>query len=272
MNGSAGRALPIFLALLLLTVGSPAKAQERFDPNLERMAVADRVTTAGFQARVWTETIAGRLATRNLDAQVNGWTTFDNITGISSGIDVAYVTDITIQRQRVFYVRGGVLRMLNFDNDVFVMESSLPAAPNALATDVATAVFTEFSTLKMAVAVATTAGEVCVYEASFTGSFPSPTCTATSWGGRDGDGSVAPGDCDDADPARGDNLPEIVCDGIDNDCRSGDCCTNDEDGDGFACRDDCDDTNQLIHPGADTPPGCYRRDMNCDGRRDGVDC
>ena len=88
----------------------------------------------------------------------------------------------------------------------------------------------------------------------------------------DGDGSVTPGDCDDHDPDRGDTLPELVCDGIDNDCRLGDCCDNDADGDGVSCRDDCDDLDQLTYPGAPVPPGCYRRDVNCDGVRDGLDC
>jgi len=88
----------------------------------------------------------------------------------------------------------------------------------------------------------------------------------------DGDGADAHVDCDDSDAARHPLATETVCDDVDQDCNGSDCCAQDFDGDGFSCRVDCNDTLQRIYPGAETPPGCYYEDRNCDGTVDGVEC
>lgn len=94
----------------------------------------------------------------------------------------------------------------------------------------------------------------------------------------DGDGSPAMWDCDDADPARGDDLPEVWSDGVDQDCDGADECLADLDGDGVAgtavpveqgCAEvpavlDCDDADPARFPGAvDTPRDGV--DSDCDG-------
>jgi hypothetical protein len=86
----------------------------------------------------------------------------------------------------------------------------------------------------------------------------------------DGDGDDSPHDCDDHDPRRYFGAKEIMCDGIDQDCNGKDCCDNDEDGDGFPCAKDCDDKDPLTYPGAPVRPGCYSKDVNCDGVIDGL--
>ncbi|MDM8516317.1 MopE-related protein [Desulfobacterales bacterium HSG16] len=104
----------------------------------------------------------------------------------------------------------------------------------------------------------------------------------------DSDGSFVghgcfPVDCDDSDPARSPDNPEICDDKIDNDCDghidcddTDDCaseqacnCT-DQDKDGYFLEDgcgteiDCDDTNQAIYPGATEICG-DSIDQDCDG-------
>ncbi|MCB9689479.1 MAG: putative metal-binding motif-containing protein, partial [Alphaproteobacteria bacterium] len=94
----------------------------------------------------------------------------------------------------------------------------------------------------------------------------------------DGDGSPAMWDCDDADPSRGDDLPEVWSDGIDQDCDGADECLADLDGDGVAgtpvpvgpgCAEvpavlDCDDADPARFPGAIDTPG-DGVDADCDG-------
>ena len=87
-------------------------------------------------------------------------------------------------------------------------------------------------------------------------------------------------DCDDTDPSVYPGAPEIVVDGIDQDCDGGDACYADADMDGYRAADgatiisadadcddpgeasaempptDCDDTDDTINPGA---PGVGRR-------------
>ena len=86
----------------------------------------------------------------------------------------------------------------------------------------------------------------------------------------DNDGDAPPGDCNDHDPSISLHAAEILCDRIDQDCNGSDCCANDEDGDGAPCSADCDDKDPKAYPGAPVPDGCYNKDMDCDGRADGV--
>jgi len=77
-------------------------------------------------------------------------------------------------------------------------------------------------------------------------------------------------DCNDHDPSISPVTPEILCDGIDQNCDGTDCCNNDQDGDGVPCKSDCDDHDPKTYPGAPIPSGCYWKDVNCDGRLDGI--
>lgn len=62
----------------------------------------------------------------------------------------------------------------------------------------------------------------------------------------------------------------LTNDGIDQNCDSNDCCSNDADGDGAPCSADCDDHDPKTYPGAPIPLGCYAKDVNCDGTVDGI--
>ena len=87
---------------------------------------------------------------------------------------------------------------------------------------------------------------------------------------HDGDRIPESRDCNDHDPSISPVTPEIFCDGIDQNCDGTDCCKNDEDGDGAPCSSDCDDHDPKVYPGAPVPPGCYWKDVNCDGTLDGI--
>jgi hypothetical protein len=71
----------------------------------------------------------------------------------------------------------------------------------------------------------------------------------------DGDGSPRPGDCNDADPAIHPGVPDILDDGIDQDCSGADAIDFDRDADGQVRPADCNDANPAIHPGAPDIPG-----------------
>jgi hypothetical protein len=87
---------------------------------------------------------------------------------------------------------------------------------------------------------------------------------------HDGDRIPEGEDCNDNDPSISPVTPEIMCDGIDQNCDGNDCCSNDADGDGAPCSADCDDHDPKTYPGAPIPPGCYAKDVNCDGTIDGI--
>jgi uncharacterized protein (TIGR03382 family) len=104
-------------------------------------------------------------------------------------------------------------------------------------------------------------------------------------------GAESTGDCDDTDASVYPGAPEVVGDGIDQDCDSTETCYSDEDNDGWRpdassttlstdgdCNDigealgsdpegDCDDTNASIRPGVAEVPG-DQIDQNCDGMED----
>jgi hypothetical protein len=71
----------------------------------------------------------------------------------------------------------------------------------------------------------------CVAPPSPGGGSPTGTTPTPAVDDADGDGAVAALDCDDLDPASAPGLPEVLCDGRDNDCAG--------DGD---LRGDCDRT------------------------------
>lgn len=179
---------------VLLGVSMPVEglAQERFDPSVERMGVGDRTAAAGMLPRVWAVSIDQRLLSRAVDVSLDGWTPHSQ-TGLSSDVDVASIVTGGIARQRVFYVRGGSLRMLNWDDDIPGAESTLPAAAYTLSNSVSALGWIEGANLRMAVAVEAASGRVCVWEGTIAGGFSgAPTCTATNSMGTTGsiDGAV----------------------------------------------------------------------------------
>jgi hypothetical protein len=83
----------------------------------------------------------------------------------------------------------------------------------------------------------------------------------------DRDGVPAEADLDDLDELIGRQLPEIPCDGIDQDGDFADACEVDVDGDGAAGDWDCDDLDPEIGPGA-REVRCNGEDENCNGADD----
>lgn len=89
---------------------------------------------------------------------------------------------------------------------------------------------------------------------------------------EDGDGVVAPLDCDDTDPLRFPGAPERCGDGVLQSCVGVDpSCDGvpDKDGDGWADKDDCAEDDKTRHPGA--PEICNGLDDDCDGVVDDLD-
>ena len=79
--------------------------------------------------------------------------------------------------------------------------------------------------------------------------------------------TLGQGDCDDSDPSIYPGAPEVLCDGLDDDCDGVDSLGPDTDSDGSPDCFDCDDSNQAVHPEAgdvcDLIP-----DNDCDGVTD----
>ncbi|HMV69020.1 MAG TPA: MopE-related protein, partial [Myxococcota bacterium] len=135
--------------------------------------------------------------------------------------------------------------------------------------------------------------ELCYLDADDDGHRPNPTATRASSDGDCADAGEAlstdpADDCNDAAPLVYPGAPEIVGDGVDNDCAAGELCWLDADDDGFRppggptivsadadCADareasaadpatDCDDASAAIKPTATEIPG-DGVDQDCDG-------
>ncbi len=83
----------------------------------------------------------------------------------------------------------------------------------------------------------------------------------------DADGARKPGDCDDGNPAIRPGAPEILENGVDEDCDGADAQVLDRDGDGVPRPQDCDDTTKTVRPGAKEILG-NKIDENCNGRKE----
>jgi len=81
---------------------------------------------------------------------------------------------------------------------------------------------------------------------------------------NDGDGVAEPADCNDDDPSIAPGLPEVFCNGVDDDCNPSTVDDADADADGVSvCSGDCDDANPLVSPLA-TELTCNTLDDDCD--------
>jgi hypothetical protein len=81
---------------------------------------------------------------------------------------------------------------------------------------------------------------------------------------RDGDGSLVPADCNDANPGIHPGANDVFDNGIDEDCAGGDAQNPDRDGDGSPRPQDCDDANAQIRPGITDVPN-NEVDEDCAG-------
>jgi hypothetical protein len=182
------RALAAALVFLAVLSSPWASAGARFDPaESRRMAVTDRSTTAGLQARVWTvSTDSLHLTSKRPDISENGWTEhlLSGFT-VESGLDAVSLNDAGTARQRVFFAATlnptNVIQMLNFDGDSPGGITNLPDIADTFSnTDVAAVSWNDGSQ-RVAVAAIATNGKVCVWEGlgfSFT---TSPWCSAASF-------------------------------------------------------------------------------------------
>lgn len=150
-------------------------------------------TLADIQPRIWMLTNGGApsypgrlLVTRLPDVTGNGWL-YLQLSGLDQGLDAVSWKDGTNQRQKVFYVSGGSVYMLPFDNDTAGTPVLISFGAQALgytmqSTDLGAVLF-YVAGIQQGIAVASGAtfggqsGYICLLESTDAGAHWQNTCS-----------------------------------------------------------------------------------------------